>query len=133
MSRHVRSVLCFGRYEPLTPPDTCPKVLVDRDKYGPMLLELAPQIAGCVFKTPETLDAFMHECERRLARLSDENMVLKAEQFAAVWPVRRLECMRECIARKREVEALAKSLDHSAPAWGVKSNVRDELQHVIDR
>uniref|UniRef100_A0A6U5CB22 Uncharacterized protein n=2 Tax=Hemiselmis andersenii TaxID=464988 RepID=A0A6U5CB22_HEMAN len=98
-----------------------------------MLLELAPQIANCGMRTPDQLDAFMKEVERRLGRLSDENMVLKAEQFAAVWPVRRLETMREAVARRREIEGLARSLDFTTPQWGVKSNVRDELQHVIDK
>lgn len=98
-----------------------------------MILQLAPQIAGCCLKTPEQLDLFMAEIERRLGRLSDENMVLKAEHFAAVWPVRRLECMREAVARRREILGLVKQLDHTAPNWGVKGNIRDELQHVIDK
>jgi hypothetical protein len=108
-------------------------VISDREKYGGMILQLAPQIAGCCLKTPEQLDLFMAEIERRLGRLSDENMVLKAEQFAAVWPVRRLECMREAVARRREILGLVKQLDHTAPNWGVKGNIRDELQHVIDK
>lgn len=32
----------------------------------------------------------------------------QAEQFAAVWPEKRLETMREAVARKNEIDALAK-------------------------
>ena len=43
------------------------------------------------------------QVERRLALLTDERMVLKDERFAEIWPERRLDCMREAVAKKNEV------------------------------
>ena len=35
--------------------------------------------------------------------LTDERMVHKDERFAEIWPERRLDCMREAVAKKNEV------------------------------
>ncbi len=46
-----------------------------------------------------------------------------------MWPEKRLETLREAMAKQAEVDGLLASMDVAAPAWGVKPTVRAELQH----
>mmetsp|Transcript_30878 Transcript_30878/g.82772 ORF Transcript_30878/g.82772 Transcript_30878/m.82772 type:complete len:244 (+) Transcript_30878:197-928(+) len=110
------------------------QILADREKYGPMLLDLAPQIATFNPVNMDQVVVFMAEVERRLGRLSDERMVLKGEAFAGLWPEGRLETFREAIARRLELEGLLAGMDPSGAAWGgVRGTVRSELQHAVEK
>ena len=59
-------------------------------------------------------------------------MVLKDERFADIWPERRLDCMREAVAKKNEVLALVASMDVKATGWSARSSVKDELAHAVE-
>lgn len=109
------------------------QINTERDKFGPMILDLARQIADFKASRIEHIQAFLAEVERRLAKLTDERMVLKGERFAALWPERRLDAMREAAALDRELRALLQSMDPEGPAWTPKSNVKDELLQVVEK
>ena len=72
------------------------------------------------------------QVERRLSLLTDERMVLKDERFADIWPERRLDCMREAVAKTNEVLALVASMDVKATGWSARSSVKDELAHAVE-
>ena len=108
------------------------QVLQDRERYGKMLLDLAAQIRRFTPKTAEHVDLFLCEVEKRLALLSDERMVLKDDRLVEVWPERRIDCMREAVAKKKTLLAMVRALDVQRDSWCAKSNVRDELYHVED-
>jgi hypothetical protein len=66
----------------------------------------AKQIRTFTPKTMQHVEVFVTEVEKRLALLADERMVLKDERFSEAWPEKRLDCMREAIAKKKELQAL---------------------------
>jgi len=106
------------------------QIEMDRQKMRPMITDLCEQINA--FKPLDMLqiDVFVAEVERRLALLSDERMVLRA--FTA-WPEKKLEAMREAVARKAELEKLTRSLDPHGDKWQARNSIADELQQAMDR
>jgi hypothetical protein len=77
------------------------QVMADRDRYAKMLGELGIQIRRFTPKTVEHVELYLAEVEKRLGLLSDERMVLKDDRFVDVWPERRVDCMREIVAKKK--------------------------------
>ena len=103
--------------------------MADRETYAPMLLELAAQIRRFTPKTIEHVEMFLAQVEQRLALLADERMVLKDDRLVQVWPERRVDSMREAVAKKAELLSMVRALDVTRDSWGAKSSVRDELLH----
>ena len=66
----------------------------------------AKQIRTFTPKTMQHVELFVTEVEKRLALLADERMVLKDDRFSQAWPEKRLDCMREAVAKKKELQAL---------------------------
>ena len=72
----------------------------DRERMRPMIDDLSRQIAAFTPADMHELEFFVAEVERRLSLLCDERMVLKVFES---WPERKVEAMREAVARKAEV------------------------------
>ena len=102
----------------------------DRERFSGMIGDLAQQLLA--FKPMDLLqvEVFMAEVERRLELLSDERMVLKA---FANWPEKRVEALREAVARKAEIEKLAADLDPHADKWQARCSIAQELQQTVDK
>ena len=66
----------------------------------------ARQVRSFTPKTMQHVEVFVAEVEKRLSLLADERMVLKDERFSEAWPEKRLDCMREAVAKKKELQAL---------------------------
>jgi len=106
------------------------QVVADRAAFADMIADLTAQITGFKPQDVFQVEAFTEELERRLALLSDERMVLKA---FCEWPEKKVEAMREAVARKCELERLAASLDPDGATWSAKESINDELQQVLER
>lgn len=102
----------------------------DRQKMAPMITDLKGQIVAFQPLDMLQLEHFVAEVERRLALLCDERMVLKAFPD---WPEKRLEAMREAVARKAELEKLTTSMDPQGERWNARASIAEELQQVMDR
>ena len=102
----------------------------DRERFRGMISDLAQQVLA--FKPVDLLqvEVFMAEVERRLELLSDERMVLKA---FSNWPEKRVEALREAVARKAEIEKLAADLDPHAEKWQARCSIAQELQQTVDK
>lgn len=46
---------------------------------------------------------------------------------------KKVEALREAVARKAELEKLAAGLDPEAAGWRAKDSIGDELQQVMDK
>lgn len=106
------------------------QVEADRQRMGPMITDLASQIASFMPQDMLQVEVFVGEVERRLDLLSDERMVLKP---FSTWPEKRLEAMREAVARKGELEKLTCTMDPHGDKWVARASIADELQQVMDR
>jgi len=106
------------------------QVLADRAALADMIADLTAQITSFKPQDVFQVEAFTEELERRLALLSDERMVLKA---FSDWPEKKVEAMREAVARKGELERLTASLDPNGATWSAKDSINDELQQVLER
>jgi len=109
------------------------QIMAEREKFGPMIHDLARQIASFQGKTIEHITVFLAEVERRLARLTDERMVLRGEQFAGQWPEKRLDAMREAAALHKELLNMLHTMDPEGEGWTARTNVRDELLQVVEK
>ncbi|KAJ1474594.1 hypothetical protein T484DRAFT_1970253 [Baffinella frigidus] len=106
------------------------QVLADREVYREMIEDLAKQIAAVRPVDMFQVQEFSGEVERRLTLLSDENMVLKGFPD---FPLKRLESLREAVARRGELRKLQESLNPEGEKWITKSNMGEELQNVVER
>jgi hypothetical protein len=68
--------------------------------------------------------------DRRLGLLCDERMVLKTFE---TWPERRLECLRESVARVKELEKLMCAWDPQGDMWVARNNIAGELENIRER
>lgn len=76
------------------------------------------------------VEAFVVEVDRRLGLLCDERMVLKTFEG---WPERRLECLRESVARAKELQKLKEAWDPEGPLWKARNNIVGELENIRER
>jgi len=106
------------------------QVEADRQRMAPMITDLAVQITAFQPLDMVQVEVFVAEVERRLALLCDEGMVLKTFSF---FPEKRLEAMREAVARKRELQKLTTTMDPHGHKWQARDSIALELHQVIDR
>jgi len=106
------------------------QVEADRQRMAPMITDLAVQITAFQPLDMVQVEVFVAEVERRLALLCDEGMVLKT--FSS-FPEKRLEAMREAVARKRELQKLTTTMDPHGHKWQARDSIALELHQVIDR
>jgi len=106
------------------------QVEADRQRMAPMITDLAAQITAFQPLDMVQVEVFVAEVERRLALLSDEGMVLKT--FTS-FPEKRLEAMREAVARKRELKNLTTTMDPHGHKWQARDSIALELHQVIER